>query len=216
MKTVNEFYCPLGLSMVVSEDGQWVAGIQVTEEQQFQLVKENFATSKYVEFKYIHESPAETIVLHEDQKIVMTGGLDKMTVIYDWVTGEVIKVLDIIVGPISCLFRIGSLLVISENHRLRFVDSANDIEVRMKLPVESHCKFVSCMDIGHLKGPKEAQPEEVIIFGGTDSAKLNVYLIQEDLKGGLTRLWPARRQDPKPAIPKRATQNGERQAQEPI
>lgn len=193
LRTVNEFYCPLGLSMVVSEDGQWVAGIQVTEEQQFQLVKENFVTSKFLEFKYIHESPAETVVLNENKKIVMTGGLDKMTVIYDWVTGEVIKILDIIVGPISCLFRIGHLLVISENHRLRFVDSANDIEIRMKLPVESHCKFVSCMDVAHLNGPAEAEPEEVIVFGGTDSAKLNVYLMQEDLKGGVIRLRPARR-----------------------
>jgi hypothetical protein len=189
IKSENGFYCPLAISLVVSEDGQWVAGLQITSDQHFQLVKENYDTGVAVDFQYIHESPAETVVLNEQKNLIMTGGLDKMAVVYDWVSGEVIKVLDIIIGPISSLFRIGSLMILSENHRLRFVDTCNDVEIKMKLPVESHCKFVSCMDIGCLTGPEEGEKEQVLIFGGSDSAKLNIMLIEEDLKGRVIRLW---------------------------
>ena len=182
-KTLNGFYCPLKSSMAVTEDGQWAAAIQVTDSNKYQLVKENFLTNKNVIFKYVHNIPAEAVVLNESKNIVMSGGLDRMAVVYNWSSGDVIKVLDIIIGPISFFHRIGSLLIMTETETLRFVDTANDVEIRMKPPVKSHCKFVSCMTVGQLKGPEEAEPEEVLIYGGTDSSKLNVFLIQEDLKG---------------------------------
>ena len=189
-KTMNGFYCPLKQSMVVSEDGEWVAGIQVTDNNKYQLVKENFLTKKYVIFKYVHGVPAESVVLDESRNKVITGGLDKMTVVYDWTTGEVIKVLDIIVGPLSSLYRINGLLILGEPRTLRFVDSINDVEIKMNLPVTSHCKYISCITVAKLRNhpDSDAEPDQVLIYGGTDSPKLNVFLIQEDLKGGV---WSA-------------------------
>ena len=113
----------------------------------------------------------------------MTGGLDKMVVIYNWSSGEVIKVLDIHVGPISSLFQIGNLAIIGETETLRFVDTCNDVEIKMILPVKSHCKYITCMQVAELDGQEEGEPQEVLLFGGSDSAKLNVMLIEEDLKG---------------------------------
>jgi hypothetical protein len=182
-KTLNGFYCPLKQTLVVSNDGQWVASIQVTDSNKYQLVKENFLTKKNVIFKYIHNVPAEAVALDEERNLVITGGLDKIAVIYDWSSGEVIKILDIIIGPISALLRINGLLVMAEPETLRFVDSVNDVEIKMKLPVKSHCKYISCMQVANLRGHEEADVEQVLIYAGTDSAKLNVYLIQEDLKG---------------------------------
>lgn len=76
-KTMNGFYCPLKQSMVISEDGEWVARIQVTDSNKYQLVKESFLTEKYVVFNYVHGVPAESVVLDESRNRVITWGWTK-------------------------------------------------------------------------------------------------------------------------------------------
>lgn len=170
-------------SLKISKDSNWVVAIQVTDHQQFQLVKENLKTKKCLYFKYRHEVPAESVLLYESKNIVMTGGLDQMLVIYNWTTGVVNKVIHLVIGPISSLFRVGHLGVLGENFTLRFVDTRNDIEFKMMDPVSTHCKFVSCMEIVPFQSKVTDETKHLLIYGGSDSGNLNTFVLEDHMHG---------------------------------
>ena len=109
-----------------------------------------------------------------------------MVVIYNWTTGIVDKVLHLIIGPISSLFRIGDLAVLGENHALRFVDTKDDVEFKMMNPIETHCKFVSCMEM--VPAGESATYSKVLIYGGTDSGNVNLIRLDENMRGRIIRI----------------------------
>jgi hypothetical protein len=170
-------------SLKISKDSNWVVAIQVTDYQQYQLVKENLKTKKCLYFKYRHEVPAESVLLYESKNIVMTGGLDQMLVIYNWTSGVVMKVIHLVIGPISSLFRIGHLGVLGESHALRFVDTRDDIEFKMMDPLATHCKFVSCMEVVPFQNSVTEEPGHLLVYGGSDSGNLNTFILEEHMQG---------------------------------
>lgn len=184
VETLNGFYCPMKFSLKISRNSEWVVAIQVTDHQQFQLVKENLKTRKCLYFKFRHDVPAESVLLYESKNIVMTGSLDQTVVIYDWTTGVVNKVIHLVIGPISSLFRIGHLAILGENHSLRFVDTRDDVEFKMMDPIATECKFVSCMDSVRVKLDPATPPVEMIVYGGSNSASLNFISLYDNMKGG--------------------------------
>ena len=182
-ETFNGFYCPMKFSLKVSKNSEWVVAIQVTDYQQYQLVKENLRTRKSMYFKFRHDVPAESVLLYESKNIVMTGSLDQMVVIYNWTTGVVDKVIHLVIGPISSLFRIGHLAVLGENNSLRFVDTRDDVEFKMMDPIATKCKFVSCMDSVMVKSSPNSKPVKMLVYGGSNSGNLNFISLYDNMKG---------------------------------
>ena len=173
----------------MTQDSEWVVAIQVTDYGQYQLVKENVVTKESLYFKYRHELPAESVILYESENVVMSGGLDQMTVIYNWMTGIVLKTMHLIIGPISSLFRVGDLAVLGENHSLRFLDTRKDVELKMMDPIQTHCKFVSCMDVIPVKMQYDEEPQKILVYGGSESGNLNTMVFDQNMKGNINLVF---------------------------
>jgi hypothetical protein len=120
------------------------------------------------------------VLVAEDLGLAMTGGLDSKTVLHCLETGKTLKVLELGIGGIRCLYRLGSVTGVSGYETIIFFDMINQNKMDI-LPVNVECDVI-CMQMGIKKSLHKNHPHQTILFvGGSESIELTKIALPEEI-----------------------------------
>jgi hypothetical protein len=170
-ETPKGFFLNLIRSLQVSDDGKRLWGLQLVKYKRFVLLMQCLRTKKSRLFNYCHQNLTLSVMVAEDQGIVMTGGADSKVVLHCLNTGKTIKVLELEIKIILCLLKLGNVVVIAGEETLLFFDLIKQ-EI-MEIPPIKIEFTISYLHLGMKRYSENHQQKEwSLIVGGIDSTKL--------------------------------------------
>ena len=114
-------FCPFSKSLAFSKEGK-VMGVHVTKENNFQLIKMDMDSKEHLLYNFTHTKYTTPIFLIENKNKVIVGGNDGQVVVYDFTSGEILKLLYMGLQNITMIFATGSLGCIGMKSHLKFFD----------------------------------------------------------------------------------------------
>ena len=137
--------CLLKTSLEISSKGEILA-MHKSDNNTFQLVKQNLETQKCLFYKYQHQFFSAYVLLFEKSNLVFSGGGDKMLVAYNLKNGNVLKILNLGIGDVQCLFKAGAIVCVGGTASLKFLNSKNLREIPTKR-ITTQCRFIQCINL---------------------------------------------------------------------
>ena len=152
MKTLPQVCSKLGViclykdSLEISSKGE-ILGMHVTEEGKYQLVRQDLETGEILWYDYQHDKSSSSILLFEDNNLVLSGGNDYKLVFYNFRKGEVLKIMAIRIGVVFCLFKMQEIICVGGYKTVKFVDSKSLNEIITNKAIKTECEYVTCIDL---------------------------------------------------------------------
>jgi WD40 repeat protein len=112
-------------SIAVSENGDFVWGNHIIKDRKCKLLRQCFSTGELFLYDYLHEDLIMSVLVVEDLQTVISGGEDKKAVLYDLDSGKIKQIFDLQYGFLTCLFRVGNVVALGHERRVRFFDLVN-------------------------------------------------------------------------------------------
>jgi hypothetical protein len=173
-KTKKGIYVDSINSMSVSKNGDFIWGVHLSESRRGKVLRQCFSSGDSLLYDYQHEDLADTILVVEDLKTVISGGCDQKAVLHDLDSGQTNKIIEFQSASLTCLFRVEDVLVIGNGGRVWFFDMVNAKDRDAPdIQLEGACVFMSIRE-GKSKG------NNVELLVGNTSPKLNQITLKLD------------------------------------
>jgi hypothetical protein len=170
----------------VSSDGSKTWGVHITESEKSRVLMQDFETGECLGYDYEHKESVLAVVVAEDLDLVITGGYDGKTVLHCLETGETLKVLDVGVKGVYCLFRLGSVVAVAGKKQVEFLDLVTQKTMQM-VSVEVECN-VRCMQLGRKRSSRKNHPSRpILLIGGSFSTKVAEIKLPKEIVRRSTR-----------------------------
>jgi hypothetical protein len=168
--------------LAVSDDGSKAWGVHITEHElrKCRLLRQDFERGKSLLYNYEHQTLALALMVVESFDLVITGGYDEKIVLHCLQSGKTLKVLDLGIGVIHCLYGRGSVVAVGGEKQVVFLDLVSQKRMDI-LPVEVECD-ITCMQLNIKKSSQENDSSQFILFvGGWCSTKLTEITLPEEI-----------------------------------
>jgi hypothetical protein len=165
-------------SMAVSEDGNFLWGIHITEALKSTLIRVSFENGEVLTYSHEHKKVAFAVMVSEEFGVAMTGGNDQRVVVHDLWSGLVRRIIQTPKCRVHCLFALGRCAVIVQKKRVRFFDLVEGDYVQDEPTVELK-ENVKCMQLAVKKSKGE---KELVLLLAGKSPKLKEVKIKPNIR----------------------------------
>jgi hypothetical protein len=164
----------------VSTDAEHVWGIQITNSPKCKLVKMSFSTKETFSYNYEHQNLGLTVIIAEDLNFAMSRGLDKMVILHDLTTGETTMKIEMQIGNLAGLCRLGDYVAIADYNFIKFFDLTFQEEVN-DFKIKTKGWFVNCMQaVGQDCFYGDFKQDPLLFVGGFGSNQLTRIEVPRD------------------------------------
>ena len=173
--------CSLKHSLAISSKGE-VLGMHVNINGKYQLLKQNLDNGANMFYDFKHEKLAFSVLLFEENNVVFSGGRDKTLVCYNFQKGNVLKIMNLGVGDVDSLFKLGEVACIG-GKSVKFVDSNNLKVIQTEGDIQADCKFVRCMGFKQINSISNGRmiKSGFLLLGGSFSPKITKQILPDEI-----------------------------------
>ena len=115
--------------------------------------------------------------------MVLSGGCDDKVVLYDFIKGNVLKIMDMGIEIVSCLFKMGEVACVGGTKTVKFVDVNNLKQIKTKRQIKTDCEYVYCMNFKAIKTQNNDNTltSAVLFLGGENSQNMTKSVIPQEI-----------------------------------
>ena len=176
-ETINGFNCSTNRSFQVSHDGRLIYGPRIDSDKKWVIAQADIDNKKFFDFPQVHRKYIETVLLHEEFNLIMSGSGDGLAVIYELTTRRIKHKLDMGIGDISSGIRVNNIAILGGKKTLGFLNLISGNEIELLNQIKLDCSFVLDLVIGLKKCKSiekdKSKTQNMLITGGQGSSILN-------------------------------------------
>jgi hypothetical protein len=163
--------------MAVSENGDFVWGNHLSEFPKGRVLRQCFSTGESLLYDYEHENIVLSVLVVEDLQTVISGGLDKKAILHDLDSGKTNKIIDLKYGYLTCLYRLGNVVAVGDEDRVRFFDLVN--RKHMDVP---HIEFKGSANCMLIREGKSKENNVELLVGNYSPELKQITLVDKIIK----------------------------------